>query len=53
MHPKGVAGRSTRARRFKDLVASFAAGLGGDASLNEVLMLAVSLDQIRTHVLGD
>jgi hypothetical protein len=35
MHPKGVDGRSTQARRFKDLVASFAASLGGDASLNE------------------
>ncbi len=36
MHPKGVDGRSTQARRFKDLVTSFAAGLGDDASLNEV-----------------
>ena len=36
MHPKGVDGRSTQARRFKDLVASFAASLGDDASLNEV-----------------
>ncbi len=35
MH-KGVDGRSTQARRFRDFVASFAAGLGDDACLNEV-----------------
>jgi hypothetical protein len=36
MHAKGIDGRSTQARRFKDLVASFASSLGGDTSLSEV-----------------
>ena len=35
MHPKGVDGRSAEASRFKDLVSSFAAGLGGEGSLTE------------------
>jgi hypothetical protein len=33
--PKGVDGRSAEARRFKDLVSSFAAGLGGESALTE------------------
>jgi hypothetical protein len=35
MHPKGVDGRSAEARRFKDLVSSFAASLGGEGALTE------------------
>jgi hypothetical protein len=35
MYPKGVDGRSAEARRFKDLVSSFAAGLGGEGALTE------------------
>jgi hypothetical protein len=35
MHPKGVDGRSTTARRFKDIVVSLAESSGGEAALNE------------------
>ncbi len=36
LHQKGTAdGRSAEARRFRDLVASFAASLGGEAALSE------------------
>jgi hypothetical protein len=35
MHQKGTDGRSTVARRFKDLVISLAAPLGGERALNE------------------
>jgi hypothetical protein len=35
MHAKGVDGRSAEARRFKDLVSSFAASLGGEGALME------------------
>jgi hypothetical protein len=35
MHAKGTDGRSAEARRFKDLVVSFAAPFGGEAALSE------------------
>jgi hypothetical protein len=35
MHAKSVDGRSAEARRFKDLVSSFAASLGGEGALTE------------------
>jgi hypothetical protein len=35
IYPKGVDGRSAEARRFKDLVSSFAASLGGEGALTE------------------
>ena len=35
IRPKGVDGRSAEARRFKDLVSSFAASLGGEGALTE------------------
>jgi hypothetical protein len=35
VHPKGVAGRSAEARRFKHLVSRFAASLGGEGALTE------------------
>jgi hypothetical protein len=47
MYPKGVDGRSAEARRFKDLVSSFAAGLGGEGALTEaeraLIRIAASL----------
>ncbi len=33
LHPEGIDGRSTDARRFKDLIAGFAAPYGGEAVL--------------------
>ena len=35
LHAPGIDGRTRDARRFRDLVASFSEGLGGDGALNE------------------
>jgi len=60
MHPKGVDARSTQARRFKDLISSFAVGLGGDAALSEVdqalirnaAALTVQCERLQAAVAG-
>ncbi len=61
LHPRNIDGRSTEARRFRDLVESFADGLGGLEGLTEAerslvrgcALLTVEAERMQAQAAGE